>query len=247
MTLYGRLSERILGLYEQFGPRIRIFRTGGEAGAKLTKQFERDRLHGKLTIEMMASLTQLNEQLQKQTALDMLQLLLNDLLIKSGITDPITIYEAIKEVARLSHYENVTIHRPNIPPISDPPDVEERQLYAGQKPTGPTPNENTAEHMQHHSMTMADTQLMNKWPQSARQALQDHVQQTLKMQQAQVIIQQQRALQAAQMQVSMAQKGIRPGQAGQQGPNANLGPGTAGEGVRGQGAGGPTAPTPNTR
>ena len=241
------IVRRILGLYEQFGPRIRIFRTGGEGGAKLTKQFERDRLHGKLTIDMMANLQQLNEQLQKQTALDMLQLLLNQLLIQSGITDPITIYEAIKEVARLSHYENVTIHRPNIPPISDPPDIEERQLFAGQKPTGPTPNENTAEHMHHHSMTMADSQLMAKWSQSARQALADHVQQTLKTQQAQVIIQQQRALQAAQMQVTMAGKGIRPGQAGQQGPQGNLGPGTQGEGVQGQGSGGPTAPTPNTR
>jgi hypothetical protein len=242
------IVRRILGLYEQFGPRIRIFRTGGEAGAKLTKQFERDRLHGKLTIDMMASLMQLNEQLQKQTALDMLQLLLNNLLIQSGITDPITIYEAIREVARLSHYENVTIHRPNIPPISDPPDVEERQLYAGQKPTGPTPNENTAEHMMHHSMTMADSQLMAKWPQSARDALADHVQQTLKLQQAQQIIQQQRAIQATQMQMSMAQKGIRPGQAGSQNAGENTGPGTAGEGVRNQGQGGvATPPTPAQR
>lgn len=239
------LLQRVRSLYEQYGPRVRMFRVGGEGGAKLTKSFEMDRLGGRMTLDMTSNLQQLNDQLQRQTALDMLQLLLNQLLIQAGIVDPLTIYQAIKEVARLSHYENVTIHRPNVPPISDPPDVEERQMFANQKPTGPTLGENVSEHMQHHAMTMADSELMSKWTPAARKQMQDHIQATLKMGQAQDLIKQQQAIQATQMQMQMEQKGIRPGQAGAQKPQGNTGAGTAAEGVRGQGQGGSaTPPTP---
>ncbi len=238
------LILRILGLYEQFGPKTRIFRVGGEGGVKLTKRFERDRLHGKIDLEMMASLQQLNQELQKKVALDMLQLLLNQLLIQSGITGPDTIYEAVKTLARLSNYNDVTIHKPDIPPMSDPPDVEEHQMFAGQKPVGPTLSENINEHMHHHSMTAADSELMNKWSPQARQLLQEHIQATLKAEQAKQLQNQQRALMATQMAQEMEAKGIRPGKSGQQGPSENTGPGTQAEGVRGAGNAQGTGPTP---
>ena len=131
------LLQRIRSLYEQYGPRVRMFRVGGEGGAKLTKSFEMDRLGGRMTLDMTSNLQQLNDQLQRQTALNMLQLLLNQLLIQAGIVDPLTIYEAIKEVARLSHYENVTIHKPNVPPISDPPERRRTANVCQPKTDGP--------------------------------------------------------------------------------------------------------------
>jgi len=85
------LLHRVLGLYQQFGPRQRIFRVGGEGGVQLTKKFEKDRLQGKLLLTMLGNLAQINEQLQRQVALDMLQLLLNPLLIQMQITGPDTV------------------------------------------------------------------------------------------------------------------------------------------------------------
>lgn len=235
---------RILGLYEQFGPRTRIFRIGGEGGVTVTKRFDRDRLHGKIVLTMLANLQQLNEELQKKIALDMLQILLNQLLIQSGITGPDTIYEAVNTLAKLMKYEGVPIHKPDVPPMSDPPDVEEHQMFAGQKPFGPTLSENINEHMHHHSMTAADSELMNKWPAASRQLLAQHMQDTMKAGQAKQIEAQNRAALAVQMRQEMEAKGIRPGKAGQEQPSENLGPGTAQEGVAGEAGGGGTAPTP---
>ena len=97
-------------------------------------------------------------------------------------------------------------------------------------------------------MTAADSELMAKWTPAARKQLQDHIQLTLKMGQAQALIKQQQAIAAAQMQMQMESKGIRPGKAGNQKPNGNTGAGTAAEGVRGQGQGGPaTPPTPSAQ
>jgi hypothetical protein len=235
---------RILGLYQQYGPRERIFRAGGEGGVELTKRFEKDRLNGKILLKLTANLAQINEQLQRQLALDMLQLLLNEILITSGIVGPDTIYQAVEKLVKLSHYHGVTLHQPNLPPLSDPPNVENHQMFAGQKPKGPTMGENFNEHLQVHSMLAADKKTMMSWTPEARQLLQQHLQMTLQMQQASQILLQQQAAMATQMAGTMAEKGIRPGKAGNQKPGGNTGPGTKAEGVRTEGNNGPTAQAP---
>lgn len=235
------LLYRILGLYQQFGPRERIFRVGGEGGVQLTKKFEKSRLQGKLLLEMAGNLSQISEQLQKQTALDMLQLLLQPLLIQMQITGPDTIWAAIDKIARASHYEGVPIHKPPTPPMSDAPEVEEHQMFAGTKPTGPTMGENTAEHMAHHSRTASDTRLMQSWSPQAQQLLSEHIKATLQMEQQQQIVAQQRQALALQMSQEMVSKGINPGKAGGQRPGEGAGPGSEAEGVAGAEAS-PSAP-----
>jgi hypothetical protein len=226
---------RILGLYQQYGPSERIFRAGGAGGVELTKRFKKDRLNGKILLKLTANLQQINESLQRQLALDMLQLLLNEILIQTGIVGPDTIYQAIMKLVKLSHYTGVTLHEPNTPPLSDPPNVENHQMNAGEKPKGPTIGENFSEHLQVHSMLAANSEIMNQWAPASRMLLQSHIQETIQMQQAAQVLAQQRAAMATQMAGTMAEKGIRPGKAGGQNPTDNTGAGTAAEGVESQG------------
>ena len=117
--------------------------------------------------------------------------------------------------------------------MSDAPEVEEHQIFAGTKPTGPTMGENISEHMAHHSKTASDYRLMASWPNQSRLLLAQHIQETLKMQQQQQIIAQQRQALALQMQKEMVAKGIRPGQEGTTQPGGpETGPGTTAEGVQ---------------
>jgi hypothetical protein len=234
---------RILGLYQQYGPRVRIFRAGGEGGVELTKQFEKSRLQGKLLLRLTANVQQANEQLQRQLAQDMLGLLLNEFLIQMGIVGPDTIYHAIKKLAKLSHYTGVPIHQPQMPPISESPQVENHQMFMEQAPSGPNMTENFAEHLQIHGKVAADQKVIEKWSPKARQMLQEHIQETLKTQNAKQLLNQQRAMLAIQMRMGMEQQGIRPGKSGGQRPGNNTGPGTKDEGVRGAG-GGQGAPSP---
>src|SRR5258708_6788100 len=227
------LLTRVLGLYQQFGPRQRIFRVGGEGGVAITKRFEKNRLQGKMLLQMAGNLQQINEELQKQVALDMLQLLLNPLLIQMQITGPDTVWAAIDKLARTMHYEGVPIHKPATPPLSDAPEIEEHQMFAETKPTGPTMGENTAEHMAHHTRTATDSRLMESWTTKARQLFQEHMQATMQMEQQQQLLAQQRQIAAIQMQQEMVKKGINPGQIGTNNPGDGTGPGTADEGVQG--------------
>ena len=165
----------------------------------------------------------------------MLQLLLNEILITTGIVGPDTIFQAITKLVKLSHYTGVNLHEPNTPPLSDPPNVENHQMNAGQKPKGPTQGENFNEHLQVHSMLAANADIMNQWTPATRMLLQQHIQETLKMQQAVELLNQQRAAMATQMASTMAEKGIRPGKAGGQNPTDNTGAGTEAEGVESQG------------
>lgn len=235
---------RILGLYQQYGPRERIFRAGGIGGVEITKRFEKDRLNGKILLRLTANLAQINEQLQRQLALDMLQLLLNEILIQTGIVGPDTIFQAIEKLVKLSHYNGVTLHQPNMPPNSDAPNVENHQMFGGQKPTGPTMGENFGEHLQVHSMLAADQKVISQWTPAAQQLLQAHIQETLQMQQAAQVLAQQRAAMATQMAGTMAEKGIRPGKSGGSKAGNNTGPGTQAEGVKSQGAAGAPAAGP---
>lgn len=240
---------RILGLYQQYGSRVRMFRAGGEAGNEVTKRFERDRLAGKIDLKLTANLQQMNEQLERQIAMDMLQLLLNEVLIQLGIVTPETIFQAIDKLAKAFHYDGVKLHEPAVGPYSDAPHIEEHQMFEGQKPIGPTMNENFEEHLASHARTASDAKLISKWSPQSRQMLQQHIQETIKTQQAKQLLDQQRAAMAAQMAQTMESKGIRPGKSGQSQPGKNLGPGSQPEGVRGaeKGGGAPPMPQPGAQ
>jgi hypothetical protein len=233
---------RILGLYQQYGSRVRMFRAGGEAGNEITKRFERDRLSGRIDLKLTANLQQMNEQLERQIAMDMLQLLMNEILIQTGIVNPTTIYQALNKLAKSFHYDGVKLNEPSVGPYSDAPHIEEHQMFMGQKPIGPTMNENHEEHLASHARTASDQQLISRWSTGARMMLQQHIQETIKVQQAKAMLDQQRAAMATQMAQSMESKGIRPGKSGQSQPGKNLGPGTQNEGVRGQEKGGSVPP-----
>ena len=237
------LLYRVIGLYQQFGPRERIFRTGGEEGNALIKRFEKDRLQGKILLIMNGNLSQINEQMQQQMTIEMFQLLMNQILIETGIVKPEQIAQALELIFKTHHYD-VKVNKPDSPPQSDPPDIEEKQMFVGQKPKGPTLTENIAEHMQHHAMMAADARTMAGWTPQARQLLQEHIQLTMQMQQAQQMMRQQQAAMATQAAIAGQQRGIRPGKPGGQKPGNNTGPGTQAEGVQPPPQPGPTAPIP---
>ena len=124
-------NYRILGSHQQYAPRERVFIVSGEGGVETLKRFERDRLNGRLILHPTANLAQINEQLQRQLAIDMLGLLLNEILIQTGVVTPQTIYEAVALIAKLSHYDKVHLNAPQTPPQSDPPQAENHQMFAG--------------------------------------------------------------------------------------------------------------------
>ena len=90
---------------------------------------------------------------------------------------------------------------------------------------------------------MADTKLQETLTPEARALLQEHVQETIKMQQAKQIMRQQQQIQAVAMAQEMANKGITQNKPANQRPGSNQGPGTKQEGVKDAGAS-PSAPTP---
>lgn len=227
------LLYRILGLYQQFGPRERIFRLAGPDGTVLVKRFERDRLQGRLWLELAGNLQQTNEQLQRQISVDMLQLLLNQIFIQLGIVGPDTIYQAITNVIKAMGGQ-IDLHKPDVPPTSDSPQLEGRQLFEGFTVKGPSPTENFSEHLTVHMRTD-----ISEWPPEAVQRMQQHIQSTIQLQQQVQIMRQTMAAQAVSAQSEMAAKGIRPGMAGGQRPREGAGrPATAAE-VRGGQQGGP--------
>lgn len=224
---------RILGLYQQYGSRVRIFRVGGEGGVQVTKRFERDRLSGRIELQLTANVQQMNEQLERQIAMDMLSLLLNEMLIQAGIVDARTIYQAINKLVKSFNYDGVKLNEPPVPEKSDPPWIEEQQIMTGQKPIGPTMDENHQEHLSHHARTMTDNSVIRKWSPAARQAMEQHVQETIKMQQAKQLLVQQQKIAAVQMAQRMEEGGVRPGKTGQKNPGGNAGAGSEAEGVDG--------------
>jgi hypothetical protein len=205
---------RILGLYQQFGPTRRIFRATGDDGEGITKIFERDRLQGRMLLKLSGNVQQINEEMQRQVAVDMLQLLMNEILIKLGIVKPDTIYGAIQLVAKLMHYGEVPIHKPDYIEESDPPNIEHKQMSMGIAVRGPTINENFQEHLQAHAMMMSNPQVAQLLGPEGMQALAEHVKKTAMMQQQVDLLRRMQGAQAVQMQKTMAQKGIRPGQEG---------------------------------
>ena len=230
---FRELVYRILGLYQQFGPRRRMFRVEGDDGNRLTKHFELDRLQGRMEIMLASNLQQVNEQMQKQIAVEMLQLLLNQLLIGLRIVGPDTIYAAVEKVVQLSHYTGVPLHKPQTQPESDPPNVEHERMANGLPVGGPNMGENFDEHLQAHAMLASDPRLSEKLSPDAQRTLGEHIQRTAQMKQQVAIMNQIMAAQSASMAMEMASRGINPGKQGGQGPGNNAGAGTAAEGAQG--------------
>src|SRR5262249_50257930 len=143
------LLYRILGLYQQFGPKSRIYRVAGEPGQRVIKRFERDRLQGKLWLQLAGNLERTNDQLRRQLSTDMLSLLLNEILIQLGMVGPDTIYEAVSAVIK-AHGVDVSLHKPDAPPKSQDPQLENRQLLEGFEVIGPSMTENFSEHLTVH-------------------------------------------------------------------------------------------------
>ncbi len=233
LEVLEELLERILSLYQQYGPEERIFRVGGEGGVQLTKKFAKDRMSGRIELVTCGKLDFINEDARRQVAMQMFSLLMNQILVQSGVVGPDTIYSAITLIAKLNHYDDVPLHKPKVEPMSDPPEIEEKQMFAGQKPIGPTMGEDTNEHLAHHIRTAADQKLMATFSQTAQQLLAQHINETYKTQAAQELQAKIRAAMAVQAAQSMAKQGINPGQPGSQQTGENAGPGTGAEGAAG--------------
>ena len=236
---FHELVYRILGLYQQFGPRRRIYQIAGEDGLQLNKEFDIDRLQGRIVLRLSASLDNANKDLQQKIALDMLQILMNQIFIQLGVVGPDTIYCALRKMMHEFGYTDVPFHKPDMPPRSDPPDIENKQFALGAPVIGPTLSENFQEHLQVHSKLASDPEVASKLSPEAQFQLGQHIQATVKMQMVAQAIRQIQAAQAMQAQAAMAEKGINPGKVGSGEPGAGAGPGTAAEGT-----GNPAASTP---
>lgn len=231
-----KLLYRIFGLYQQFVPDGRVFQESGVEGEKVVRTLKRDRLNGRLTLHLTGDVRKISAQIERDMALNMLSLLLNQILIQMGIVKPDTVYAAVEKVVRAFGYTGVPIHRPDMPEDSQPPAVEHK-IMLREEYVAPSPVENFSEHLSAHARLATDP-VIETWTDKARQILAQHIVQTQKMQQAVALMKQQQAAMATQMRASMEQMGVRPGQAGGQQTGDQATPGTAEEGVQG-----PMAPT----
>jgi hypothetical protein len=228
---FRELVYRILGLYQQFAPRKRVFQVAGENGLMINKEFDIDKLQGRIVLRLTANLQQTNQELQQKIALDMLQILMNGLFIQTGVVQADTIFAAAKKLTRAMGYEGVPLHKPDMPPMSDSPQEEHRQIAFGKEPIGPTPNENFEEHLHAHAKLASDPRLEKLLSSEAQQMLADHIAKTTQMQQVVKIMRTVQQAQALQLQKSLVAKGINPGQAGGGQPGDNAEAGTQAEGV----------------
>jgi len=237
---FHELVYRLLGLYQQFAPRKRVYQLAGERGEMINKEFDVDRLQGRIVLQLTASLDSANKDLQQKVALDMMQILMNQIFIQLGVVRADTIYAALTKMVHEFGYKDVPFHKPDMPPVSDSPQTEHQQFSLGAPVTGPTLSENFQEHLQAHAKMASRPDINAVLSAEAQQRLGAHIQETIKMQQVAQVMKQVQAAQAMQAQQAMIQKGINPGAVGGQQPGEGAGPGTAAEGV-----GNPAASTPN--
>lgn len=228
-----KLLYRIFGLYQQYAQDGRVFQTTGLGGERVVKRLKRDRLHGKLVLHLTSNIQQLSAQLERDIAVNMLSLFMNEILIQMGIVKPDTIFAAIEKVVRASGYKGVPVHRPDTPPESDSPQIEHKRMLLGET-VQPSPTENFNEHLQAHLALASNPNFTKYFPtQESQQLLAAHIQQTVQMQQVVALLRQQQAQQAAMMRGNMAEMGVRPGLAGGQQTGQQAEPATAQEGVEG--------------
>src|SRR5581483_1409730 len=226
------LLYKIVGLYQQFAPPERIFQVGGEDGLRVVKRFKTDRLQGKLLPRLTGNLDQINPQLQRDVAVNMLSLLMNQIMIQVGIVKPRTIYEAITHVAKAMNYKGVKLFKPDYPETSPNPNIENKMMVAGQD-VQPHLDENFNEHIMAHQKFLIDEETRSMITPLVAQRVLKHIQETQRLQQIAVYLRQQESLQAVAMAKNMASMGIRPGMAGGQQVGDQAKPGTAEEGVSG--------------
>jgi hypothetical protein len=225
-----RLLYRIVGLYQQFAPPSRIFQVGGAEGVKLVKRFETDRLQGKLLLRLTGNLDQINPQLQRDIAMNMLSLLMNQILIQLGIVKPDTIYAAISHVAKAMNYKGVPLHKPDLPEQSPSPNIENKLMVEGTA-VQPHLDENFDEHLRSHMGFLTDPNAKKMLNQKSLMLMMQHIQQTQKMQQIAAFLRQQESLMATNMSKQMTAMGIRPGLDGGQQVGDNAEGGSKDEGV----------------
>lgn len=226
------LLYRILGLYQQHARTGRVYQITGMDGETLVRQISRDRLHGRYLISLDTNLQRLTPQVEQQTAVTMLSLLLNDVLIGMGIVQPDTIHGAIKRVADTMGYKKVILHTPDVPPTSPPPNEEHKAMGRGES-VDPHLGENFSEHLTAHTKLASDPRFAELMPDPlAREELGRHIAATTAMAEQVQLMRQAQAEQALAMQQGMESMGVRPGGTGSQKPREGQAkPGSKEEGV----------------
>lgn len=230
-----KLLYRIFGLYQQHSKGERIYQLGGADAKIIMKKLSMDKIQGKLKLQLTGNVRQLGKEIERQTAMNMLSIILNEFVMQMGIVKPDTIYAAMKKLFTSSDYKGVPLHMPDIPPDSPAPLDEWKMMQAGMYPE-PHMGENFGMHMQAHMQTMLTPDLAKIVPPEAIQMLQKHLMETQQMQEQVMMMRQAQAALAQAQQANMATMGVRPGQEGTTESEPGK-PGTQAEGVQ-------SAPTP---
>lgn len=225
-----QLLYRIFGLYQQHSKGERVFQIAGPDGKDIVKRLSMDKIQGKLKLQLTGNVRQLSKDIERQTALSMMSVLLNQFSLMMGIVKPDTVYAAIKKVMEASDYTGVPIHMPDMPPDSPAPAEELKLMMAGIYPS-PHMGENFGEHLQAHTITASRPDLDKMMSPESLQMLQRHIMETMQMQQQVMMMRQANMILAQQQQAQMAKQGVRPGEAGT--AEAESQPGTQEEGVGG--------------
>lgn len=228
---FRELLWRIFGLYQQYMPDGRVFLISGVDGEKVVRQFKRDRLHGRLVLHLTGDVAKISAQMERDVSVNMLSLMMNELLFQMGVVKPDTVYAALEKVVRAFGYKGVPIHKPDMPPESDPPMIEHKKMWR-EEYVAPSPTENFGEHLAQH-IQLASDPVVDTWTPQARGILAQHIKATQDMQQMVQMMRQQQSAMAAQMRNNMAQQGVRPGLAGGQQAGQQAEPATQEEGMQG--------------
>lgn len=224
------LFYRIFSLYQQHSKGDRVFRLGGPESKDIIKKLSMDKIQGKLQLQLTGNVRQLSKEIERQTAMNMLSIILNQFMLQMGIVKPDTIFQATKKLFELSEYKGVSIHMPDIPPDSPSP-LDEWKMMQGGLEVHPHMGENFGAHLQAHTMTAARPDLTQMASPEAISLLQKHIMETQQMAEQVMMQRQAMAAMAMQQQAAMATAGVRPGEAGTKSTEPK--PGSEEEGVGG--------------
>lgn len=223
------LLSRIFGLYQQHAKGERIFQLGGPNEKDIVKSLSMDRIQGRLKLQLTGNVRQLSKELERQTSMNMLSIILNPFMLQLGIVKPDTIYAATKKLFTTSDYKGVPIHQPDVPPDSPTP-LDEWKMMQGGIYVEPHMGEDFGRHLQAHIQTASRPDLLEMSSPEAAQMLQRHIMETQQMYQQVIMIREAQAAMATQQQGQMAKQGVRPGEEGNTQSEPGK-PGTQEEGV----------------
>jgi hypothetical protein len=224
------LLYRIFSLYKRNARPGRIFQVTTIDGERRFRSLDPNLLKTKMQISLTADTQRLSQQLQRDISVNMLSLLMNPILFQLGVVKPDTVYRALEKVAASMGYTGVPLYKPDVPPMSDPPHIENQKIAHGEA-VAPSPMEAFGEHLSVHMSLLSDPRVADLLSPEAIEALQAHVRATTQMQQQVMMIRASQAGMAGDMQSQMSSMGIRPGLAGQSQPGAQASAGTREEGV----------------